>query len=110
MKTAGTMIRGEEVEFFLRLHGLWEGVLDIPPPPELPYDIETMEPIREPPSEGRVFEDCEPTKFELWQSGAGAASRTTSDPTDQRTWEPDEVVLDDGRILILDSAEPLAER
>ncbi|HRE00073.1 MAG TPA: amidase family protein, partial [Ilumatobacteraceae bacterium] len=33
-----------EVEFFLRLHGLWEGVVALPPPPEPPFDIETMEP------------------------------------------------------------------
>ena len=48
MKPAGTVLRREEIEFFLRLHGLWEGAIDIPPPPEPPYDIETMEPIRVP--------------------------------------------------------------
>jgi hypothetical protein len=40
------MIRPEEVEFFLRLHGLWEGLLAIPPPPDPPFDVESMEPIR----------------------------------------------------------------
>ncbi len=29
MKRAGTLERPEEIEFFLRLHGLWEGLLDI---------------------------------------------------------------------------------
>ena len=33
MKVAGTMIRREEIEFFLRLHGLWEGIIALPPPP-----------------------------------------------------------------------------
>ena len=37
-----------EIEFFLRLHSLWEGSIDIPPPPDPPFDIETFEPI-EPP-------------------------------------------------------------
>ena len=31
MKTAGTMMRRDEVEFFLRLHGLWEGIITLPP-------------------------------------------------------------------------------
>ena len=35
-------------QFFLRLHGLWEGVVNLPRPPPPPFDIETMEPI-EPP-------------------------------------------------------------
>ena len=34
------MIRREEVEFFLRLHGMWEGIIALPPPPDPPYDIE----------------------------------------------------------------------
>lgn len=32
MKVTGTMIRRDEVEFFLRLHGLWEGLIALPPP------------------------------------------------------------------------------
>jgi hypothetical protein len=43
MKNAGKMLRREEIEFFLRLHGLWEGVLSLPPPPDPPYDIESIE-------------------------------------------------------------------
>ncbi len=39
MKVVGTLIRREEVQFFLRLHGLWEGVTGLPPPPTPPYDI-----------------------------------------------------------------------
>jgi hypothetical protein len=41
MKNAGKMIRRDEVEFFLRRHGLWEGVLSLPPPPVPPFDIES---------------------------------------------------------------------
>jgi hypothetical protein len=51
MKVRGTLIRPEEIELFLRLHGMWEGIIDIPPPPEPPeppYNIEAMEPIRVP--------------------------------------------------------------
>ncbi len=40
MKVIGTIIRREEVEFFLRLHGLWEGLIGLPPPPAPPFDIE----------------------------------------------------------------------
>ena len=43
------MIRRSEVEFFLRLHGLWEAIVALPPPPEPPFDVETMEPIEVPP-------------------------------------------------------------
>ena len=45
IKVRGTLGRPEEIEFFLRLHGMWEGIIDIPPPPESPYDIETMKPL-----------------------------------------------------------------
>ena len=48
MKVVDTFFRPSEVPFFLRLHGLWEGVIGIPQPPDPPFDIETFEPI-EPP-------------------------------------------------------------
>ena len=48
MKPVRTFLRREEIEFFLRLHGLWEGVIHLPRPPPPPFDIDTMEPI-EPP-------------------------------------------------------------
>jgi hypothetical protein len=38
----------EQIQFFLRLHGLWEGLIQLPRPPPPPFDIETMDPI-EPP-------------------------------------------------------------
>ncbi|MCB1085770.1 MAG: hypothetical protein KDM63_01890 [Verrucomicrobiae bacterium] len=45
MKTAGTMILRDEVEFFLRFHGLLEGIIALLPPPWPPFDIETLEPL-----------------------------------------------------------------
>lgn len=42
-------MRRSEVEFFLRLHGLREGVVASPSPPEPPLRIEPMEPIEAPP-------------------------------------------------------------
>ena len=48
MKLTKLILKCEEIEFFLRLHGLWEGVVHLPRPPPPPFDIETMEPI-EPP-------------------------------------------------------------
>jgi hypothetical protein len=46
---AGVKGRGAALnQFFLRLHGLWEGIVTLPRPPPPPFDIETMEPI-EPP-------------------------------------------------------------
>ena len=37
MKNKGKMMRPEEVQFFLMLHGLWEGVISLPPPPDPPW-------------------------------------------------------------------------
>lgn len=77
MKVAGTFLRPEEVEFFLRLHGLWEPIIDIPPPLDPPYDIETMESIP-PPS----------------ACGHRAAE-----------WRSPDLALDDERILVFDAEE-----
>ena len=33
INVVGTMMRREEVEFYLRLHGLWGGIIGLPPPP-----------------------------------------------------------------------------
>ena len=38
MQCVGTIVRPAEVPFFLRLHGLWEGVIDFPPPPDPPFE------------------------------------------------------------------------
>jgi hypothetical protein len=38
MKVVGTMIRHDELELFLRLHGLLERIIALPPPPESPFE------------------------------------------------------------------------
>ena len=86
------IVRPSEIQFFLRLHGLWEGVLDLPPPPDPPFDIEAFEPIEPPWQAIREWipdDDAE-------QGG---------DLFDQRTdsGKPVEIRREDGSILILDS-------
>jgi hypothetical protein len=40
---AGVKGRGAALnQFFLRLHGLWEGIVTIPRPPPPPFDIERL--------------------------------------------------------------------
>lgn len=48
MKPDRTFHQAEQIEFFLHLHGLWEGVIFLPRPLPSPFDIEIMERI-EPP-------------------------------------------------------------
>ena len=91
MKVAGKVIRPEEVEFFLRLFDLWEGVLAIPPPPDPPFDVETLEQIRTPPE----FCWWKPNESDPFQFQLHAVDE--SNP-----WEPPEVQLDDERVLVLD--------
>ena len=45
LRPVATLTRPETVGFFLRLHALWEGLVNIPPPPDAPFDIDTFEPI-----------------------------------------------------------------
>jgi hypothetical protein len=40
MKLVGAVKRPEQIEFFLLLHGLWEGLIQLPRPPPPPFDIE----------------------------------------------------------------------
>lgn len=93
MKVAETMIRREEVQFFLQLHGLWEGIIALPPPPPPPFDIETMEPLDLPPQWG-WSDDIEPPPPDWW---LGA----TPDP-----WKEPVFDFGDGCALILDAADP----
>ncbi len=113
MKVVDTFFRAGEIEFFLRLHGLWEWkrsghrlpqaarrverqrhqrVIDIPPPPDPPFDIETFEPIEPPWQAIREWipdDDAEPD----------------GDLFDQRpnSAKPVEIPREDGSILVLDS-------
>lgn len=100
MKVMRPMLKPGEVEFFLKLHGLWEGLVLLPRPPPPPFDIETMRRI-EPP--WRAIKQWIPDQDpELdWFN----RPRKDRDEYDQSpTWKPKEVRLDDGRILLLDES------
>jgi len=88
MKVIDNLIRPEEVEFFLRLLGLWEGVIALPPPTRPPFDIETMEPLHI-PKKPDWTEDTESLSPDSW---------TDSEPA----WKAPERVLDEERLLVLD--------
>lgn len=92
MRVVGTMMRREEVEFYLRLHGLWEGVVALPPSPRPPFDIETLEPLDVPPQWGWSDEIGPPP--EDWWIG------------EETMWEAPELDFGDGRVLVLDAGDP----
>jgi hypothetical protein len=124
------VIRREEIEFFLRLHGLWEGIVTLPRPPPPPFDIEKRrgiggvldvgeagarrvsppggagesnhEPI-EPPSQAikEWIPDDEPN-LDWFNRPRNPPNPDPEgfDPTP--TWKPEEIHLDDGRILVLE--------
>jgi hypothetical protein len=80
-----------QIQFFLRLHGLWEGIIDIPPPPDPPFDIETFEPI-EPPWQAILewipAEEGEPS-FDFFYQRPDSG-------------KPVEIRRENGNILVLD--------
>ncbi len=39
MELVGAVKRPEQIEFFLRLHGLWEGIIQLPRPPPPPQEF-----------------------------------------------------------------------
>ena len=98
MKNVGTIIRRTEIEFFLKLWGMWEGVISLPPPPDPPFNIETMEPETVPPGWKTRWpplpeEHLPPPDEWLHQN-------------DSEAWRNPEFPLEDGKVLVLD-AEPL---
>jgi hypothetical protein len=99
MKVMRPVLKCEEVEFFLRLHGLWEGLVNLPRPPP-PFDIETMEPI-EPPWQAikEWIPDDEPDLD--WFNRPRNPNEPDPDWFDQTpTWKAPEIHLDGGRILV----------
>jgi hypothetical protein len=101
MRPVRTFIRPEEIQFFLCLHGLWEGIIQLPRPPPPPFDIDTMEPI-EPPWQAikEWIPDDEPDLD--WFNRPRNPANPDPDGLDQRpSWRPREVLLEDGRILVL---------
>lgn len=102
MKIMRPVLRREEVEFFLRLHGLWEGVVNLPRSPPPPFDIENLQRI-EPPWRAikEWIPDEEPDLD--WFNRPRNPSNPDPDGFDQRqTWKPAEIHLEDGRILVLE--------
>jgi hypothetical protein len=102
MQLAGAIKRSEQIEFFLRLHSLWEGVIQLARPPPPPFDIKTMEPI-EPPWQAikEWIPDDEPDLD--WFNRPRNPSEPDPDWFDQTpAWKAPEVPLDDGRILVLE--------
>ena len=102
MSPVRTFLRREEIEFFLRLHGLWEGIIHLPRPPPPPFDIETMEPI-EPPWQAikEWIPDNEPDLN--WFNQEREPTGAESECFDQSpAWRPEEIPLGDGRTLVLD--------
>jgi hypothetical protein len=93
MKNAGKMLRREEIEFFLRLHSLWEGVVSLPPPPDPPYDIESIEPTDVPPVWVWAGETELPPPI-WWECGSPVKPKPTHPELD----------LGEGRVLVLDRA------
>ena len=103
MKVMRPVLKCEEVEFFLRLHGLWEGLVNLPRPPPPPFDIESLQRI-EPPWRAikEWIPDDEPDLD--WFNRPRNPSNPDPDGFDQRpTWEPEEIQLDDGSTLVLES-------
>jgi hypothetical protein len=92
MKNVSTIVRFEEIEFFLRLHGLWEGIISLPPPPEPPFDIETLEPLNV-PIHWSWSDQTDTPPENWWQDTPGE-------------WEAPELPLDDGYTLVLDGDDP----
>ena len=106
MKPVRTFRQPEQIEFFLRLQGLREGVIQLPRPPPPPFDIDTMEPI-EPPWQAikEWIPDDDPDLNWFNQERDPTGTEGEHDPFDQSpTWQPVEVRLGDGRILVLDDS------
>ena len=84
------MMRREEIESFLLLRDLWESFISLPPP-EPPYDIETIEPIDVPPVSIWAGETDPPPAI-WWEHGA---------PAKPPPRHP-ELERDEGCVLVLD--------
>jgi len=92
LRRVESISRPEAVEFFLRLHGLWEGLVNLPPPPDPPFDIDTLEPINPPWPAIREWIPADDTDPQAVY------------PEDilSTHWVPTEIRLDDERTLVLD--------
>jgi hypothetical protein len=92
-----------EIEFFLRLHGLWEGVIQLArPPPPPPFDIETMEPIEPPWQAIKEWIPDEEPDLDWFNRPRNPSNRDPDGFDQSQTWQAPEIQLDDGRILVLE--------
>ena len=98
MKKMESFEQKEEAEFFLRLQGLWQGVILLSRPPPPPFYVDTMEPVSPhwiaikewiPDQDDQIIniEDLNDNETEYDQSPH---------------WKPQEIPLEDGLTLILD--------
>ncbi len=67
---------------------MWEGIIALPPPPDPPYDIETMEPLAIPPQWGWT-DEAEAPPPEWWIG-------------EEPAWQAPELALDEDWVLVLD--------
>ena len=104
MKIKRPVLRREEVEFFLRLHGLWEGVVHLPRPPPPPFDIENLQRIVPPWRAIKEWiPDDEPNLNWFNQPRNARIQSQDFDDIDQSpTWQAPEILLDEGRTLVLE--------
>ena len=100
MKVMRPMLKPGEVEFFLKLHGLWEGLVRLPRPPPPPFDIETLRRI-EPP--WRAIKEWIPDQ-DPHLDWFNRPRRDREEYDQSADWQPKQVKLGDGRILLLDES------
>ncbi len=102
MKRVRTIVRREEVEFFLRLHGLWAGIIHLPRPPPPPFDVETMEPIEPPWQAVKEWIPDDDPDLDWFNRPRNPSSPPPEDFDQRPAWQPEEIPLGDGRTLVLD--------
>jgi len=82
----------------LRILVIWEGVIALPPPPDPPYVVESIETLDVPPVSVWAGETELPPKI-WWECGAPLRPEP----------KPPELELDDRQVLVLDGDPSPAE-
>jgi hypothetical protein len=102
MKIKRPVLRREEGEFFLRLHGLWEGVVHLPRPPPPPFDIENLQRIVPPWRAIKEWIPDEEPNLDWFNCSRNPSNPDPGGFDQSLTWKPKEIHLEDGRILVFD--------
>ena len=102
MKIKRPVLRREEGEFFLRLHGLWEGVVHLPRPPPPPFDIENLQRIVPPWRAIKEWIPDEEPNLDWFNRSRNPSNPDPGGFDQSLTWKPKEIHLEDGRILVFD--------